>query len=341
MSNADLTNRSWVIAKALRGKYSTSHLRIEARGIPEPVPGRVIVKTHLISIDPTTRNWLTLDPAKLYFPLAVGDPMVGVCVGRVYSSQHPDFEEGDLVSGMWNWQEYAVADPAFIEKHAHSDIPDEAYISVFSHVGRAAMMGLYEVGELTPDDVVLVSGAAGATGALAVQIAKAAGCRVVGIAGSPEKCDVVREMGADAAIDASGGDIGDALSEYCPDGVDVFFDNIGGATLDAVLLHMAIGCRIVVCGAMSQYDVESSSDQYGVKNLQLLVFRQARMRGFVVPQFLAKQALYDNQLRELWSEGKIRARAHVVDGFEQAAEAISINLERRNHGKVMVRVAAP
>lgn len=173
-----------------------------------------------------------------------------------------------------------------------------------------------------------------------MQIAKAAGCEVIGIAGGPEKCAYVSSIGADHTIDYKAEDVAAKLAEYCPDGVDLFFDNIGGPILDAVLVNMALECRIVICGAMSQYDLEDPRDQYGVKNLQLLLFRNARIEGFVVPRFMHLQDEFDAQLHELWDAGKIRQRSHIIEGIERAPESVNMNLQGRNEGKLMVRVAS-
>lgn len=266
--------------------------------------------------------------------------MLGAAVGRVVESRHAEYTPGDLVSGLWGGEEYSLANPMFLEKHTSDSVPLEAYLSVFSHIGRAAIMGLYGVGDLKPEDVVVVSGAAGATGSLAVQIAKAAGCRVIGIAGSTDKCDYVTSLGADVTINYKSQNVCEALQEHCPNGVDLFFDNVGGETLDAVLLNMAVGCRIVVCGAMSQYNASDPTELYGVKNLQMLLFRSARMEGFVVPQFATRQAEFDAMLQDLWEKGAIKQRSHIIEGLEKAPETVNLNLQGRNEGKLMVRVAA-
>lgn len=333
-----MKNHAWIIAKPSHGRYTPDCLRWEERDVPAVPEGKLLVKTHLLSIDPTTRNWLLLEPEKAYIPLAVGDVMLGAAVGRVVESKASGFESGDLVSGLWGWEEFSVATPELLEKHDEAGIPDEAYLSVFSHIGRAAVMGLYGVGDLQPDDEVVVSGAAGATGALAVQIAKAAGCRVIGIAGGPGKCAYVASLGADATIDYKNEDVPAALEKHCASGVDLFFDNIGGPILDAVLLRMAVGCRIVVCGAMSQYDVADPDELYGVQNLQMLLFRRARMEGFVVPQFADRQSEFDGMLRRLWDKNALEQRSHIIDGIEHAPDTVNLNLQGRNEGKLMVRV---
>jgi NADPH-dependent curcumin reductase len=301
----------------------------------------VLVRTLLLSLDPTSRNWLKLEPHSQYLPIKVGDVMLGVAVGEVVDSRIGQFARGDIVTGMWGWEDYSIANPAFLQRvPAVGSVPMETYLSIFSHVGRAAVMGLLAVGQLKPADTVVVSGAAGATGGLAVQIAKAHGCRVVGIAGGSEKQQFVRtELGADAALDYKHEDVGAGLRRSCPNGVDLFFDNVGGPILDAVLAHMAVGCRIVICGAMSQYDLASPAEEYGCRNLPRLLFRSARIEGFVVPQFASRFEEFDAILAKLFTSGKLRSRAHVVQGLENAPEALKMLFSGANRGKLMVQVA--
>lgn len=335
-----MKNHAWTVVEPAVGKYDPKCLQWEERDLPEVMEGQVLVRTTLLSIDPTSRNWLKLDPDTTYIPLAVGDVMIGAAVGEVVESRVEGFEPGDLVSGLWGWEEYSLASPQFIERHDRDDrIPDEAYLSVFSHVGRAAAIGLVEIGRLKSSDTVVVSAAAGATGSIAVQIAKAKGCRVIGIAGGERKCRyVVDELGADDAIDYRAVDIGEAIAEKCPQGVDLFFDNVGGPTLDAVLANMAWNCRIVVCGAMSQYDLEDPDSAYGCTNLPLLLYKCARMEGFVAAAYVDRYQEFDALLRPLYVEGAIRARSHIVEGLDKAPESISLLLDGRNDGKLMVRV---
>ncbi|MFI6247483.1 NADP-dependent oxidoreductase [Streptomyces sp. NPDC051016] len=335
-----MSNHVWVVAERSTGAYDPGCLRWEERDVPEPTDGQVLVRTTLLSIDPTSRNWLKLDPDTTYIPLAVGDVMIGVAVGEVVESRAAGFAPGDLVSGLWGWGEYALASPQFIQRHERDDrIPEEAYLSVFSHVGRAAAIGLLEIGKLRPTDTVVVSAAAGATGSLVVQIAKAKGCRVIGIAGGERKCRfLVEELGADAAIDYRAEVIGEAIAEKCPEGVDLFFDNVGGPVLDAVLANMAWNCRIVVCGAMSQYDLPGPEDAYGCTNLPLLLYKCARMEGFVAAAYAERYQEFDDLLRPLYLDGSLTARSHIVEGLVHAPESISLLLEGGNDGKLMVRV---
>lgn len=338
----DLPERSggWVIAKASLGEYDSRCLRWEERPVPPPVRGQVLVRTTLLSIDPTTRNWLKLDPESMYIPLAVGDVMIGAAFGVVVGSADPDFSVGDRVTGMWGWEQYSVVDSNRLEKRSDgAQVPDTAYLSIFSHIGRAAAIGLYEIARVRPTDTVVVSGAAGATGAIAVQIAKERGCRVVALAGGPEKCGYVTDrLEADCAIDYKAEDVSSRLAEECPEGIDVYFDNVGGPILDAVLANMATGCRIALCGAMSQYNIATPDDAYGVTNLPMLLFKRARIEGYVVPDYAAEMPRIDAALHELYTNGTLTVREHIVEGLASAPEAVQLLFSGENKGKLLVRI---
>jgi hypothetical protein len=302
----------------------------------------VLVRTLYLSLDPTSRNWLKLEPHSQFLPIELGDVMLGVSIGEVVESASAAFAAGDLVTGMWGWESYSVANPVFIERIEPSpEEPLESYLSVFSHVGRAAVMGLLEIGKLASSDCVVVSGASGATGAIACQIAKAHGNRVIGIAGGRDKCEsLTSDFHLDGVIDYKSQDVSTELARLCPAGVDLFFDNVGGPTLDAVLANMAVGCRIVVCGAMSQYNLAAPEKAHGIRNLPLLLWRRSRIEGFVVvPNFQQVFPALEGTLHRLFREGKIRNRAHVIDGLRNAPSALGLLFEGKNTGKLMVRVA--
>lgn len=333
-------NRVWVVERAVSGEYRPDCLRLVDGDMPVADDGEVLVRTLLVSLDPTTRNWLTLDPAKQFIPFGIGDAVLSANVGIVVESRHPGYAAGDTVRGHWGIADYGIPVPFTLERLETDGVPDEAQLSAFSHVGRAAAVGLLWAAGLRDGDDVVISGAAGATGSIAIQLAKHFGHRVIAIAGGPEKTAYCRSIGADETIDYRSEDVEVRLAELLPDGVDVYFDNVGGPILDAVLANMAVGCRIAICGVMSQYQVERPEDAYGVKNLPLMLWKRATIRGFVVPdagpELLGE---YDGLLRELYRSGALRVRAHVVEGIEQAAAAIGINYAGTNEGKLMVRVA--
>lgn len=333
-------NRVWVVERPVVGEYSPDCLRFVELPVPEPADGDVVVRTRLVSIDPTTRNWLTLDPAKQYIPFGIGDPALTVNIGVVVASRRAGFAEGDVVRGHWGMADYGIAEPVTLERLDPAGIPDEVQISTFSHVGRAAAGGLLWAAGLRDGDTVVVSGGAGATGSIALQIAKSRGHRVIAIAGGAEKTAYCRSIGADETIDYRSEDVAARLIELAPDGVDVYFDNVGGPILDAVLGNMAVGCRIAVCGVMSQYEIERPEDGYGIRNLPNMLWKRATIRGFVVPDpGPALLAEYDQLLRDLYLAGKLRVRAHIIDGLEHAADAVALNYAGKNEGKLMVRVA--
>jgi len=336
-----MRNHAWVIEKPNRGGYSTDCLRWEERDFPPPGEGEVLVRTLLLSLDPTSLNWLKLEPSSTFLPLAVGDVMLGAGVGLVEESRTVGFARGDLVRGMWGWADWSVAPAGLLERiPPSSTVPIEAWLSVFSHVGRAAVVGMLDIGDLKQQDVVVVSGAAGATGSLAAQIAKAYGAKVIGIAGGATKCRLLLDtFKLDGAIDYKAGDVTAALAGECPQGVDLFFDNVGGPVLDAVLANMAVGARIVICGAISQYNLADPRDAYGCRNLPLMLFRRARMEGFVGPRSPGRIPEFDAVLQRLYTEGKILNRSHIIDGLENAPEALKLLLTGQNDGKLMVRVS--
>jgi len=335
-----MANHSWVIAKAATGTYSPDCLVWTEGPIPALPPGAVLVRTLYLSLDPTSRNWLKLEPHSQFLPIKLGDVMFSI--GEVVESASATFAPGDLVTGMWGWERYCVANPTFIERiEPSAEEPVESYLSVFSHVGRAAVMGLFAVGKLKPSDCVVVSGASGATGAIACQIAKAQGNRVIGIAGGRKKCESLAiDLHLDGVIDYKSQDVSTELALLCPSGVDLFFDNVGGPTLDAVLANMAVGCRIVVCGAMSQYNLADPQQAYGIRNLPLVLWRRSRIEGFVViPDFQHAFPELEAMLHRLFREGKIRNRVHVIDGLRNAPTALGLLFEGKNTGKLMVKVA--
>jgi NADPH-dependent curcumin reductase CurA len=333
-------NESWIVDRASTGTYDPSCFRLFEGPIPAAPDGKIVVRTLLMSLDPTNLNWLKLDPQLQAIPFGVGDPMFGVSIGVVIESRAPSHAVGDVVTGMWGWRRFDVVDPLFVRPaKSATEMSFEQQLAIFSHVGRAAAGGMTLIGEVKPTDAVLVSGAAGATGSLAAQIAKAQGCRVVGIAGGPDKCEfLLEELKLDGAIDYKKEDLREAIHRHFPDGIDLFFDNVGGEGIDAVLTNMAVGCRIVVCGAMSQYDISEKSNLYGVKNLPMLIFRSARLQGFVA-DFGPRNQIVDELLDDLAQRGQLVARTHVIDGFEKIPDALTLLLNGKNQGKLVAQVS--
>jgi hypothetical protein len=272
--------------------------------------------------------------------IGIGEVVRCIGVGQVLTSNSDAFAAGDLVRGFMGWQEYAILAPAGPLPAFKLDPGTEPALalSVLGVTGLSAWFGLYEIGNPMPGETVVVSAAGGATGSVAAQLAKLSGCRVVGIAGGPQKCEWLRSIGLDAAVDYKS-DLGRQLDEACPDGVDVFFDNVGGEVLETVLNRIGIGARIVLCGAISGYN--DTNPGPGPRNLFQLIIRRGRMQGFIIFDFAPRfpEALID--LRQRVVAGELRSRVDTVRGLSAAPDALNKLFTGANHGKLLVEVADP
>ncbi len=331
-------NRRLVLAERPTGNVEDSTVRMEEEDAPEPGDGEALVRNRFLSIDPTIRTWMDDAPGYLP-PIGIGEVVRCGAIGEVVSSNSDRYAEGDLVFGMNGWQDYAIADGA---ERSMQTLPEgidpEAALSVFGVTGMTAYFGLTEVGQMKEGDTVVVSGAAGATGSIVGQIAKIKGAdRVVGIAGGAEKCAwLTDELGFDAAIDYKADDVAAALREACPDGIDLFFDNVGGEILDACLAQLALRGRIVLCGAIASYN-----DRGGIRgpaNYRALIARRGRMEGFIILDFIPRFAEGQTQMGAWIAEGKVKFRTHVVEGLENAPDALNLLFTGGNTGKVIVAV---
>jgi NADPH-dependent curcumin reductase CurA len=328
-------NRQWLYAKQPVGKIGVDTFQWHETAIPVPREGEVLVRTRMLSLDPANRAWMM---GKTYRDaLAPGQVMSGFAIGEVVDSRAAGFAKGDIVEGDWGWQDYASLAAGRLTRRT-LEAPLELLIGPLSVTGLTAYFGLLEVGCPKPGDTVLVSAAAGAVGSMVGQIAKLAGCRVVGTAGGQDKCDwLVRELGFDAAVDYKAGGVRRALAAACPNGIDVYFDNTGGAVLEAALSLMNLRGRIACCGNVSQYDVEKPAPgPMAVPGL--IVTKRLRMEGFIVLDFYDRRAEAEARLARWVAEGKIKAVIDIADGLEKAPEALIGLFEGRNRGKMAVRV---
>jgi NADPH-dependent curcumin reductase len=305
--------------------------------VPEPAGDTFLVKILYISLDPAMRGWM--NEGRSYMPpVAIGQVMRALAVGRVTASKHPGFVVGDYVSGPFGVQEYAVSDGKGVMKLDLGLAPLPVQLGVLGMPGRTAYFGLLEVGQLKAGETVVVSAAAGAVGSVVGQIARINGCRAVGIAGGAEKCRyLVDELGFDAAIDYKSQDVRTALKQHCPNGIDVYFDNVGGDILEAALARLARGARIVICGAISQYN--ATGPQKGPSNYMALLVNRASMRGFLVGDYAAR---YDEATRALaaWrSDGRLRSREDIVEGLDTFPDTLIKLFKGENVGKLMIKVA--
>jgi NADPH-dependent curcumin reductase CurA len=303
--------------------------------VAEPGEGEVLVKILYISLDPAMRGWM--NEGKSYIPpVAIGEVMRAGGVGRVISSRDPGIAVGEHVVGLLGVQEYAVARGKGLTKVDPRLVPLPVYLGTLGMPGMTAYFGLLDVGRPKQGDTVVVSGAAGAVGQVVGQVAKIKGCRVVGIAGGPDKCDYLRSIGFDAAIDYKHEDVKAALKQHCPKGVDVYFDNVGGEILDAVLTQLAMHARIVICGAISQYNEARIK---GPSNYLSLLVNRASMTGMVVFDYASR---YGDAAREMagWmATGQLKTREDVVEGLETFPETLLKLFKGENTGKLVLKVA--
>jgi NADPH-dependent curcumin reductase len=331
-------NRQWILDARPTGKLTGDEFRWAEAPIPKPSDGQVLLRTLWLSIDPAQRIWMARDSYKPAVPL--GDVMHSVSVGQVIESRRPDFQEGDVVQGAFGWQDYAVTDGkgfGGLEK-VPASTPPNLTLSLLGLNGVTAYFGILETGQVKAGETVVVSGAAGATGSIAGQIAKIKGARVIGTAGSQEKCDwLVNEAHFDAAINYRSEDVGARLSELCPNGIDVFFDNVGGEILNEVLARINIRARIALCGSTSKSDADTP--QPGPANYSNLVARRGRMEGFTGLDYPSRnpEAL---EALDLWErEGSLVHNEDVLVGLENAPKALLRLFAGENFGKQLVKVS--
>ena len=333
--------RQWQVAARPVGRpLVDGDFELAKAEVATPGPGEVLVRTAYLGFDPAQKSWME-NAASYMNPVEIGGVMPGSGAGVVVESRHPDFEPGDAVFGHLGWQELATV-PAHLLYKAPPGVPLEAVLSVLGGTGRTAYLALMKVGKPVAGDTLLISGAAGATGSLVGQIGKIAGCRVIGIAGGPEKCAwLTGELGFDAAIDYKNEKVRSRLRELAPGGVDIFFDNIGGDLLNDALARLAPRARVVICGGISRYNFDPRSEQMpaGPRNYFNVVFTGATIQGFLMPQYERDYPEADARLADWVRAGRIKARADVLQGFENAPAALMRLFEGRNVGKQLLKVA--
>jgi NADPH-dependent curcumin reductase CurA len=330
--------RRILLASRPAGLVDRSNLSLDdTASVPEPEAGQALLRVQFLSIDPTIRTWMDDAPGYLP-PIGIGEVIRSGGIGQVVASQSDRYREGDLVFGMTGWQEYALADDGAARMTVLPDGVDPAMaLGVFGATGMTAYFGLFDIGRPQPGDTVVVSGAAGATGSVAGQLAKIEGATtVVGIAGSAEKCAwLTDELGFDHAINYREEQVGRRLHQTCPDGIDVYFDNVGGEILDACLANLAMKARVVLCGAISQYNEDRP---VGPRNYLNLIVKRARMEGFLILDYLDRFPEAQLKMAAWVMEGRIQHREHIVEGLDQAGDALNLLFSGGNTGKVVVRV---
>ena len=331
------TNRQWRLGARPVGLLKRSDFEWREEPVRALDEGQVLVRNLYLSLDPTNRGWVN-DVDTYLPPVGIGEVMRGITIGTVEESRNPAYQPGDTVQGLLGWQEYAVSDGAGLTVlPVNPSIPLTAYFALFGHIGLTAYFGLLDIGKPRPGETLVISAAAGATGSIVGQIGKIKGCRVVGIAGSDEKCRwLTEDLGFDAAINYKTESVTDGLKRACPEGVDVYFENVGGKILDAVLGQINLRARIVLCGLISQYN--ATEPVPGPYNLPNILIRRARLEGFIVLDYMDRAAEAFAELGRWLAEGKIKYRVDVVDGLHQAPDALNRLFDGSNAGKLIVKV---
>ena len=329
-------NRQFLLAARPVGMVKESDFKYREQAAPEPGPGELRVRTEYISLDPSMRGQME-NRADYVAPLQIGDVMRAGGVGRVDHSNHPDYPVGTLVSGSFGMQDYALSQGEGLRVFP-SDMDPQLALGALGGTGMTAYFGLLDIGEPKAGDVVVISGAAGATGSIAGQIARIKGCRVIGLAGSAAKCAwLTGELGFDSAINYKNQDVRTELDRLCPQGINLYFDNVGGEILDMCLERLAMHARVVLCGGISRYNVTGPVP--GPRNYFNLVFRRARMEGFIVLDYADRFAAATEEMIGWIKAGKLKQNATVIEGFKSLPGALIALFEGINTGKLMVRVS--
>ncbi|WP_168581343.1 NADP-dependent oxidoreductase [Gephyromycinifex aptenodytis] len=330
------TSQEVRLAARPTGRPDASTWEFTTTQVPDPEPGQLVVRVELLSLDPAMRGWLN-DVRSYLPPVGLGEVMRAIGAGRVIASAHEDFAVGDAVSGMFGVREFALSDGTDLTRLDLDLAPMGTWLGALGMPGMTAYFGLHDVGRVQPGDTVLVSAAAGAVGSTVAQLAKAKGARVIGVAGGPEKVAWLRELGLDEVIDRREGSLMRAVRRAAPQGIDVYFDNVGGELLDAALANLARGARVVICGAISSYNDETLA-QGPRRYLALLVFR-ATMQGFVVFDYADRYPQAVAEISQLITDGRLVATETVLEGGIVAFPDALLGLfDGVNIGKLLLRL---
>jgi NADPH-dependent curcumin reductase CurA len=331
-----LTNHKFLLAARPVGMPKRTDWSFVEEPVPQPKGGELLVQVLYISLDPAMRGWIS-DARSYVPPVGIGEVMRAFGVGIVTASRNPRFALQDYVSGLFGIQEYALSDGQKVTKIDPHAAPLPKYLSVLGMTGMTAYFGLLDTGQPKRGETVVISAAAGAVGAVVGQIAKILGCRAVGIAGGPEKCRyVTQELGFDAAIDYRSEDVRASLRTHCPDGVHVYFDNVGGTILEAALANLARGARIVICGAISQYN--NTGPMTGPRNYMSLLVNRASMKGMLVFDYADRFAEAGAQMSTWMAAGKLKSREDIVEGLATFPDTLLKLFTGENTGKLMLKV---
>jgi NADPH-dependent curcumin reductase len=332
----DGVNHQFLLAARPVGLPKPSDWEYVQTPVAQPGHGEVLVRNAYVSLDPAMRGWM--NEGRSYIPpVGIGEVMRAFAVGEVIATNDPDVPVGAHVGGLLGVQEYAVANGKGVFKIDTSLAPLPVYLGTLGMPGVTAYFGLLDIGRPEAGDTVVVSGAAGAVGGLVGQIAKLKGCRVVGIAGGPEKCaHLLEDVGFDATIDYKSEDLDAALAEHCPKGIDIYFDNVGGEILDAALARLARRARVVICGAISQYN--STDGLQGPRNYLSLLVNHATMTGFVMSDYLDRYGEAVKEMAGWMTAGKLISREEIAQGLENFPRVLLRLFHGENTGKLVLEI---
>ncbi len=333
-------NRRFLLRERPTGRIGPETFELSEEAIPELGDGEALVRVDWISLDPTNRMWINDTPTYLP-PVGIGEVMRAAGLGEVVASKSPNYAVGQTLQGLLGWQEYAVVSPtAFVMPvDVAEGISPSAYLGALGSTGLTAWVGIRDIGKPKPGETVVVSAAAGAVGSVAGQLAKAAGARVVGIAGGPEKCALLTDqLGFDAAVDHRAGDWAAQLAAATPNGIDVDFENVGGDIMDAVFARLNIGARVALCGLISGYN--AADPPPGPRAFANLLIQRATVQGFIVLDHLGRAPEAANEIAGLIAAGTLTPLETVVEGFEQLPTAINMLFDGKNVGKLVVKTAS-
>lgn len=344
MSGAEGKNQQVFLVRRPVGDLAPGDFELRQSPVLQPGEGEVLIRNIYLSLDPAQRLWAKEEDT--YIPrVELGEVMRGFTMGEVIRSRNPSFPEGSIVTGVLGWEAFSISDGLGGDYLTIVDLPDGvplvAEFTLYSHIGLTSYFGMLDVLDVQEGQDVVVSAAAGAVGSVAVQIAKIRGCRVVGIAGTDEKCRwITQELGADAAINYRSQSLPEALAQTCPDGVDRFFDNVGGRTLEAAIEHLKLKARIAMVGFISQYGVDG--DPYVPRNLYKLLDKRARLESFVVFDYAEDPVRWrqaHDDIGRWYLEGRLTYRVDIVEGLENGPVAVRTLFDGTNTGKLLVKLA--
>lgn len=331
------TNHSWRLASRPVGLIKESDYSWVEEAVPALEDGQFLVKTQYLSLDPANRGWVN-EGGSYMAEIKIGSLMPAGGIGEVIESRNPNFKEGDLVQGLIGWQEYVISNGQGFNKLPQMGLPPTAFLGLFGHIGLTAYFGLLDIADPKPGETLVVSAAAGAVGSIVGQIGKIKGCRVVGLAGTDEKCKwLTDELGFDAAINYKTEPVYESLKKHCPNGIDIYFENVGGEILDAVLSLINNFARIPLCGLISAYNATERVP--GPYNFSRLLTRRVKLQGFIVLDYMPRAQEGIAELAKWYMAGKLKYRVDVVEGLHEAPRAVNKLFEGSNQGKLILKVS--